>query len=245
MIRLECDYACGAAENVLPAISRNIIGSVSGQVVNQKGDAMSGVEVVISSSGEAIAKVETDKQGQWKLETLTYGEYTAAYTDDKYVIPAAGFTVDDANVNVALSAVAVPPAKITVRAFIDENNNGAWGRGEGYLKDVEVSLVDENGAVVATEVTGKDCYATLAAPEGNYRLRVNAPADYGFGKIGGKLDTTESVMDESASRVQESGYIALTTNAKAEAGIGMMPMAISPLRKRLKKSKIRGRLYLV
>ena len=216
----------GAAENVLPAISRNIIGSVSGQVVNQKGDAMSGVEVVISRSGEAIAKVETDKQGQWKMETLTYGDYSVTYTDDKYVIPAASFTVNDANVNAALSAVAVPPAKITVRAFIDENNNGAWGRGEGYLKGVEVSLVDENGAVVATEVTGKDGYATLAAAEGNYRLRVNAPADYGFGKIGGKLDTTESVMDESASRVQESGYITLTTNAKAEAGIGMMPMAI-------------------
>ena len=213
-------------ENVLPVISRNIIGSVGGQVVNQKGDAMSGVEVVISRGGEVVAQAETDKQGQWKLETLIYGDYTATYTDDKYVIPAASFTVNDTNVNAALSAVAVPPAKITVRAFIDENNNGAWGRGEGYLKGVEVSLVDENGAVVATEVTGKDGYATLAAAEGNYRLRANAPADYGFGKLGGKLDTNESVMEESASRVQESGVITLTTNAKAEAGIGMMPMAV-------------------
>ena len=216
----------GAAENVLPTISRNIIGSASGQVVDQKGNAMSSVKVVISHDGAAVAELETDRQGQWKLENLTYGEYTAAYTDDKYVIPAAGFTVDDANVNAALSAVAVSPAKVTVRAFIDENNNGVWGRNEGYLKGVEVSLVDENGVVAATGVTGKDGNATLAAPEGRYRLRATVPADYGFGKLGSKIDFTESFMDESASCTQESGYLNLSTNARVEAGIGIMPMSI-------------------
>lgn len=210
----------------LPLIRRNTSANVSGQVVSKNGDALSGVEVAVSRDGEIVAQTKTDKQGQWQIDALAYGEYAATFTDDKYVIPAAAFALNDSNVNAALSSVAAPPAKLSVRAFVDDNNNGAWNKGEGYLADVVVSLLDANGAVVATNITGKDGYATLTAPAGQYRLQANAPVDYGFGKIGDKLSYTESVMEESASLVQQSDYITLSTEEKVEAGIGMMPMAI-------------------
>ena len=223
-VTIYCEVASGE-EMVLPVIRRNINGSVTGQVVNLKGDAMSGVEVTVSRGGEVAAQLKTDKQGQWKINPLTYGDYTVQFAVDKYVIPAVSFRLDDANTDAVIASAAESPAKITVRAFVDENNNGAWGKGEGYLKDVEVSLVDENGQVAATGTTAKDGYVTLSAPEGEYRLRVHAPEDYGFGKQGSGLSYTESLTDESAARTQESGTVTLSTEKKTEAGVGMMPMS--------------------
>lgn len=214
-------------ETELPLISRNITGSVGGKVVDLDGAAMKGVAVTIyDTNSQAVATAKTDKSGQWQIDSLTYGEYIAQYSDDKYAIPATSFTLDDANVDAKLSAAAEPPAKITIRVFVDENNNGAWNKGEGYLKGVEVSLVDENGAVVDTGLTAKDGYVTLAAPDGNYRVRASLPEDYGFGQKGGKLAYTESLMDESAARIQESDFVTLSTDKKVEAGIGVTPMAI-------------------
>ena len=210
----------------LPVISRNINGSVSGKVVDLEDDALSGVGVTVYSGSEVVAETKTDKKGQWQIETLTYGEYTVQYTHDQYAIPASSFVLSDANVDAALSAAAEPPAKVTVRVFVDENNNGAWSKGEGYLKDVEVSLVDEKGAVVATGLTSREGYVTLAAPDGKYRVRASLPEDYGFGKKGDGLAYTESMMDESASRVHESDFITLNTDKKLECGVGVTPMAI-------------------
>lgn len=210
----------------LPMVSRNITGSVSGKVVDLNGDALAGVEVNVYNGTAIIAETKTDKQGLWQIATLTYGEYTVQYGHEKYAIPASGLALNDQNVDAALSAAAEPPAKVTVRVFVDENNNGAWGKGEGYLKDAEVSLVDENGAVVAVGLTSRDGYVTLAAPDGKYRLRASLPQDYGFGKKGDGLTYTESVMTESASRVHESDFITLDTDKKLECGIGVTPMAI-------------------
>lgn len=210
----------------LPLIRRNIIGSVEGKVADLDGSAMHGVKVTIfDENDQAVANAETDKKGEWQIESLTYGEYVAQYSEDKKAIPASSFTLSDANVNAKLSAAAEPPAKVTIRAFVDENNNGEQGRGEGALKGVEVALVDESGAIVASGVTAKDGYVTLAAPDGQYILRANAPEDYGFGKKGGKLAYTESIMDETASPTQESSAFSLTTDKKLEIGIGMLPMA--------------------
>nr|MBR4281875.1 carboxypeptidase regulatory-like domain-containing protein [Clostridia bacterium] len=212
-------------ETELPLIKRNITGSVSGKVVDLEGDAMSGVEVAVCRGSEVVAQARTDKSGRWQIETLTYGDYVAQYTDEKYAIPSSTFALNDANVNAELSAAAEPPAKITVRVFVDENNNGSSGRGEDFLKGVEVSLVDEKGVVAATGLTNRDGYVTLAAADGKYRLRAVTPEDYGYGKKGGKLDYSESIMDESAARTQESDYITLRADATVEAGIGVMPMA--------------------
>lgn len=217
----------GNSVTELPLISRNITGSASGKVVDRDGSAMRGVKVTVYDANSQIAATaETDKSGAWQVEKLTYGEYIAQYSVDDRAIPASSFTLSDSNVDAKLSATAAAPAKVTVRAFIDDNNNGSAGRGEGFLKGVEVSLVDENGAIADTGLTAKDGYVTLSAPDGKYTLRVNAPEDYGFGKKGGKLAYTESIMDESASRTQESAPVTLTTEKKLEVGVGMMPMAV-------------------
>ncbi len=221
-----CQVTAGAVTE-LPAISRNINGSVSGMVRDTDGGALRNVAVTIyDRNGQAVASAETDKQGAWQVESLVYGEYIAQYSDDDKAIPATSFTLDDENIAPELTAKAAAPARITVRAFVDENNNGAMNKAENSIKDVEVSLVDADGNVVDTGVTGRDGYVTLSAPEGQYRIRAAAPADYGFAKQGNGLDYAQNFMEETAGRTQESGFLTLTAGAKKEAGIGLLPMAI-------------------
>ena len=210
----------------LPLIRRVTLGSVSGKVMNLDGSAMKGVKVTIyGEDGQAVASAETDKNGEWTVAELEYGEYIAQYTDDQRAIPASSFTL--AEESVQLSAAAAKPAKISVLAFADENNNGSKGKGEGAVKNVEVSLIDQNGVVVDTGVTAKDGYVTLSAPDGVYTLKVTVPEDYGFGKAGsGKKAHDQSIMEESAERTQLSSAITLTTGSTVEVGVGVMPMAV-------------------
>ena len=215
------------SETKLPLISRVLTGSVSGVVKGQDGAALRGVKVTVyDENGQAVAAAETDKQGKWQVGMLGYGDYVAQYADDDNAIPATAFTLSDETVAAELSAAAEAPAKITVRAFVDENNSGNQGKGEGVLKNVEVSLIDAEGMVVDSGVTAKDGYVTLSAPDGEYRLRVHAPQDYGFGKKGSKLDSTESIMEESASRTQESGLLTLSAGQRVQVGVGLTEMAI-------------------
>ncbi len=211
----------------LPLISRNIIGSVSGQVADPDGKALSGVTVEIrSASGEVAARTETDKQGAWQVDALTYGDYTVQYTDDAHAIPAGSFTLSDSSLQPALTAAGEKPAKITVRAFMDDNNNGTYTKGEDYVKDVEVALVSAEGAVVASGLTDKDGYVTLSAPAGEYTLRATVPQDYGFGKLGTKQSDTHSIMAETSGRTQQSEPLTLEVGQTLKVGVGVQPMAV-------------------
>ncbi len=152
----------------------------------------------------------------------------AEITDAEQTPESAKVTdTEQAPANTALIEVAQGPAnaKVTVRAFIDNNNNGTRNKGEDFLKNVEVSLVNGSGGIVDSGVTDRNGYVTLSAQDGRYKLRVHAPEDYGFGKQGDKLDYTESIMAESASRTQDSAFITLTAEEKLEVGVGMLPMA--------------------
>ena len=212
----------------LPRISRITIGSVEGKVVDIDGDAMKGVQVTVyDAQGRIAAETQTNQDGVWTIGELPYGEYIAQYTDDDRAIPATGFTLSDENVDARLSASAAKPAKVRVRAFLDENNNGSRGKNESSVKNVEVALVDNNGVVVDTGLTAKDGYVTLSAPEGEYILRVTVPEDYGFAKAGdGTKAFEENFLAESAQRTQESRAIRLTTGDTAEVGVGVLPMAV-------------------
>ncbi len=214
----------GTAE--LPRITRIQNGNVSGLVTDMDGKPMSGVAVTVyGADGKEAAAAKTDKQGAWSVAELPYGDYTVRYEDEDSAIPASTFELADGSENASLSASAAAPAKITVRAFVDVNNNGTSGKGEGFVKNVEVSLISRDGVVVDTALTGKDGYATLSAPEGKYALRAMAPADYGFGKKGSDKSFTHSIMEETGGRTQQSAELTLSANAALEVGIGLQETA--------------------
>ena len=210
----------------LPVIRRITKGDVNGKVVDLDGKGMSGVQVTVyGEDGQVAASAKTDKNGAWMVSELNYGEYIAQYSADGRAVPASTFTLEGESVT--LSAQAAKPATVSVRAFLDENNNGSRGAGESSVKNVEVSLVDKNGTVVDTGVTAKDGYVTLSAAEGEYALKVTVPEDYGFAKQGnGTRDYAQNLMEESAERTQVSRTFTLNTGDKSEIGIGLMPMAV-------------------
>ena len=121
---------------------------------------------------------------------------------------------------------AAKPARIKVRAFEDLNNNGTSGKGEDAVRNVQVSLIAENGTAAATGATGKDGYVTLTVPQGTYTLRATVPQDYGFGKRGDTLEYTHSLMEESTERTQTSRALSLTAGDTVEVGIGLQPLAV-------------------
>lgn len=222
---LSFDVAEDAAVE-LPRITRSHMGAVSGSVKDASGDALRNVTVTIYDAGnQAVAAAQTGNDGTWAADPLPYGEYTVQYAYSGRAIPAGRFTLSDSQADATLSAKAQTPAKISVRAFIDENNNGTANKGEGALKDVEIVLVDEYGTIADRGMTGRDGTLTLSAPAGRYTLRANAPEDYGFGKQGSGMAAAESIMDESASRTQQSAVLTLNTEQKTEVGIGLLPMA--------------------
>ncbi len=210
----------------LPLIRRITIGSVSGKVVDLDGKGMPGVEVTLyGADGQIAANAKTDKNGTWTVAELPYGEYIAQYSADGRAVPASSFILDSDSVE--LSAKAAKPASVSVRAFLDANNNGSRGAGENSVKNVEVSLIDKNGVVVDTGLTAKDGYVTLSAAAGEYALKVTVPQDYGFAKKGnGTRDHDQNLMEESAERTQVSRTFTLNTGDKSEIGVGLMSMAV-------------------
>ncbi len=216
----------GGESAVMLPITRVTQGSVSGVVNGLDGKPLEKVDVTLyDAANQAIANAATDKDGAWTITGLEYGSYTVQYASEGKAIPGEAFTIDDKAVNVQLTAKAAKPAKITVVAFMDENNNGAKTKGEGYVKGVEVSLVDKAGTVVTTAVTNKNGSATLSAPAGKYSLRVTAPEHYGFGKKGEGSGVNSSMLEESAERTQVSGQLTLSLDNPLEVGVGIQPMA--------------------
>lgn len=211
----------------LPLIRRNTIGSAMGTVADIDGDALKGVQVTLyAENGQAAATAETDRDGQWSVASLPYGAYVAQYAGEGRAIPATSFTLNDAVVDAVLAAKAAEPAKITVHAFLDENNNGTAGRSEKDVRDVEVALISQDGTAVATGLTDRSGKVTLYAPEGKYTLRATVAQDYGFGRIGSALREDHSIMDQTENRTQTSGTLTLTAGKTLEVGIGVQPMAI-------------------
>ena len=210
----------------LPLIRRIVIGSVSGKVVDIDGDALKNVQVIVyDAQGQSVAQAVTDKQGHWAIPELRYGQYLVQYTDENRAIPAGSFTLSDEDVEVELKAAAAKPAKLSVRVFVDKNNNGTNGKGEGFVRDVALSLLSEDGTLIATGLTNKDGYVTLNAPEGKYFLQATAPEDYCFGKKGSELRYTHSILDEGAEITQNSELLTLIAGETLEVGVGLQEAA--------------------
>ncbi len=216
----------GGESAMLPPITRIVEGSVSGKVTGLDGAPLAGAKVTLcQADGLSVTTVQTDANGAWSVSGLTYGTYSVQYAASGVAIPGAAFTVDDQSAAAALSATAAKPARITVRAFLDANNNGSLSNGEGNVRDVEVALLAADGTVAASAMTDKNGSATLTAPAGTYTLRSTVPARYGYGKTGEKSGLKYSIMAESAERTQISSPLTLKVDAPLEVGIGVQALA--------------------
>lgn len=209
----------------LSAVTRLTEGGVRGLVNGTNDKPLSGVIVTVSdASGAAVENLTTDANGAWQITALPYGTYSVQYDSEGVAIPGTSFTLDDANIQAELTADAEKPAKITVRAFLDENNNGN-SKGDSFVKDVEIELLAADGTAVTSAVTNKNGYATLYAGAGTYTVRATVPANYGFGKTGDGNGYTNSIMAETADRTQVSAPVTLSLNDPLEVGIGLQAMA--------------------
>ena len=204
-------------------------GDIVGTVLSDNGAALQGVRVLLlDDNGMEAAAATTAEDGTWAVDGLEPGSYTVVYTAGEGVLIADDMAeVVEGAATVVLTAQQMTMATLRVQVFNDANNNGTYGSGEGKLAGVYVSLVDFDGekeVVVAWAETDDAGEAVLHAPEGEYTLRCEMPADFGFAKKGSKIQLNHSIMAESTARVQEA-EIALTTDKETEVGIGAMQMA--------------------
>lgn len=211
---------------VLPTMTRYTSGSVSGVVSGLDGAGLaSAVVTVYDGSGNAVANVVTDANGAWKVSSLSYGKYSVRYDHEGMAIPGETFVLTEADSVAALTAKAAKPAMITVRAFLDANNNGARNKNEDYVKDIEIALVAADGTVVTTGLTDKNGNVSLSAPAGTYTLRATLNGDYGFGKKGDGSGENVSCMAETNDQVQSISGVTLSMDQTAVYGIGLQKMA--------------------
>ncbi len=217
-----CYIRSGVTTN-LPGIIRDINGSASGRVSDVDGRYLANITVdIYGESGERVLSVVTDANGQWFVPELVYGVYTLRYnTDEDLLLHDQTITINDAAPAAYVQANAAHPARITVHAFVDANENGSRGGSEKDASGVLVQLIAADHSVAAQATTGSNGEATLEAPAGQYRIRATAPEGYGFSVQGEEVGKNHSIMPAGAANTQTSASIHLEGEKTMEVGIGL------------------------
>ena len=164
---------------------------------------ISGVTVLLYVSGGSvpIQSVTTDVNGNYTLTGVTAGDYFIdfdATTNTQGLTGLAGSPMDtggndatdsDADANAGETDVFtfdpgagadfdagffIPTGSISGTVFLDNDGDGIQDGGDGTLANVTISLLDDNGMVVATVTTdGGGNYVFNNVPEGDYTLVFN------------------------------------------------------------------------
>ena len=153
---------------------------------------LEGVEVslvkVSGLSETIIGQVRSGADGAWQFAGLAAGEY--------YLL--AAITLADGQQLAWPFGAAKRSAYINIVAFGDTNMNGGRMTSEPLLRDVEVSLVFEQGGtqhVVAQGTTNKDGELQLRdLSPATYRLQAVMPAPYIVGPLGAKINPFYNVI---------------------------------------------------
>ncbi len=145
--------------------------SISGTVLDEYGDPLPGVEILIVSTSYGAAGVFTDENGQYSLPGFRPGSYTLMpYLDHYNFAPANGAaTVVDADVSgVDFTATAI---RYSV--------SGTLQVGDAGLPDATVSAVstDPNGPDPVSTTTGSDGYYVLSLTYSTYTI---SPSKNGY-----------------------------------------------------------------
>lgn len=152
------------------------LGSIGGVVVDGDGEPVPGVTVVVSGPGGDVTVV-TDDAGRYLFRDLGTGDYVielevpdgyeAETTQRTTSITAAGENLLEEDFLVL--ALPVPPVEV----------GGTVTTTDGDAVDgVVVTILDADGAVVATATTGSDGSWSTTVPPGAYVAEVAAPPGY-------------------------------------------------------------------
>ena len=149
-------------------------------------EGIAGVTVdLLDSSGNVIATVTTDENGEFNFTGIPDGDYTISVSDNDGVLNGLGETTATGG----SSAVTVSggdvlnapsdggtgtfgynaPGTIGDSIWSDANGDGVQDPEEAGIEGVVVNLLDSGGAVIATTTTG---------PDGSYEFTGLEPGDY-------------------------------------------------------------------
>ena len=200
-------------------------GSISGHVmvdtdgnciVDAVGDRyLEGVTVqLLDSNGVVIRTTTTDAGGNYRFDNLPSGTYSVREVQPSGLLQAgqrAGSGGGDAsqtdlisqiNVNPGDSLVdydfcEIPPAELSGNVYVDTDQDCIRDADEAPIAGVTITLLDQNGNVVATTVTdatGK--YKFTGLRPGNYTVRELQPSGYfQGGQKAGSGGGNDSVTD--------------------------------------------------
>lgn len=128
----------------------------------------------------------------------------------------------------APTPVPVTPAPATnggtlrVTVFNDANNNSNRGTNEKGVANVNVAAVAADGSIAAFAVTDSEGIAELTGlTAGKYKIRVEAPAGWGFSKKSQKFGPTYNLMAPSVELVNESEPVSVAEDTATECGVGI------------------------
>jgi protocatechuate 3,4-dioxygenase beta subunit len=191
---------------------------------------LSGVTVfLLDAAGNRIASTTTDANGHYEFTNLAPGTYgleenqPAGYYDggDKLgshggTSPAndkfAGITIGSGQSATEYNFCEHPPAQLSGRVYIDDNDNGAIDAGESGIGGVTLELLDANGNPTGETTT------TLA--DGSYSFANLAPGVYGVAELqpAGYYDGRDSAGTAGGAAVNPGDRISGATLAPASHG---------------------------
>ena len=161
---------------------------------DESGVAGAQVALVDVSSGDIVARTQTDEQGLYAIDFVRVGEYAVEVSlPDGMIFTQEGESaISDLDVSVAqtasfslamgeglagLNVGAIAPASVLGRIAVDANEDGIAAEDEAGLEGAVITVM-QGGTVVSTARTGADgAYALGTLRPGSYRVRVTLPED--------------------------------------------------------------------
>ena len=186
--RAESDsFAVAMGENREMNIGAISAASLAGRVTTAN------AVVTLTQGGTVVATAQTDADGYFELTSLRPGAYRVRIALPEHTLFALGTALElpsedaqegqTSEINLSMGEhvvldeiTAVKTATVSGRAWQDTNADGAPSDGEPALSGVTVTLLDENGGVVAQQTVGDDGrYSFSLIRSGAYALRFTLP----------------------------------------------------------------------
>lgn len=171
---------------------------------------------LLNNSGDVVATTTTDAQGAYTFQNLEAGDYKVRVVKDG-ALADTDQTEDPDGTKDNTSGVYtlkleepiheninfgyVPDYSLSGTIFRDEARNGVKDPSDPRFPSVKVTLLDENGNVVATTTTDSNgAYKFSHLPDGKYRVKVDTT---------GVLNGLEQTLDPDTLKDSQSELIEL------------------------------------
>ena len=143
-------------------------------------NGLSGITVTITDeNGNVIETTTTDNNGNYTFENVPVGNYNVVIGEGpegtKPSTPTSQtITVTHNTTSTVEFGFAPKEGTVVGSVFDDQNGNGIKDVDEGGIEGITVTLVDENGNIIATVITDENGnYSFTNVPEGNYTVVIS------------------------------------------------------------------------